>query len=201
MKKILVTGFEPFGGDARNPSGEAVLALSVPEGYEVKKLVLPVSWTRAFPEIARVWDEWHPDAILMVGLAGGAKNIRVERLGMNLCGTSADIDEKYASGEEIFEVPVVAGADVAYFSTYNAAAILDALKGAEIPAVYSYSAGAYICNYLLYSALRKRAVEGSDMKIGFIHLPYAEGQHEDKPSMPLETMVRALELALSHLWE
>ncbi len=200
-KKVLITGFEPFGGDARNPSGEAVEALLPPDEYEVKKLIVPVSWTCAFPAIERILDEWKPDALLMTGLAAGAKNLRIERVGINLCGTTKDIDEKYASDtEEAQEVPVVEGAPVAYFSTFNEAAILTALKEQEIPAVYSYSAGAYICNYLLYSALHKCETEDLGMKIGFLHFPYAEGQHEDKPSLPLQTMIRGLEIALLHLW-
>ena len=201
MKKILVTGFEPFGGDLRNPSGEAVAALAKTERYEMKKLILPVSWTRAFPEIEKVWDEWKPDAVLMVGLVGGSSAIRVERIGINLCGEIKDIDGLYAngSGEQAEEKPVIEGEKEAFFATYPAHRILDALKKAEIPAKYSFSAGTYICNELLYSALAKRNRESGDMQIGFIHLPYADGQKENVPSMPLETMITALEIVLSEL--
>ncbi len=202
MKKILLTGFEPFGDDTRNPSGEAVSALFPPNEYEVKKLILPVSWKRAFPMIEKVWDEWKPDALLMLGLAAGAKTLRIERVGINLCGTTKDIDQLYAcDAEKPHEVPVISSAPTAYFTTYNASAVLSALKEAEIPAKYSYSAGTYICNFLLYSALCKCETEQSDMQIGFIHLPYAEGQREDFPALPLETMTRALEIALCHLWK
>ena len=79
MKKkrsLLITGFEPFGGDARNPSGESVLALKY-ENAEIRKLILPVSWERAFPEIEKVWNDWKPDALLMVGLAAGSAAIRI----------------------------------------------------------------------------------------------------------------------------
>ena len=201
MKKILVTGFEPFGGDLRNPSGEAVTALAETESYEMKKLILPVSWQRAFPEIEKVWDEWHPDALLMVGLAGGSAAVRVERIGINLCGTIKDIDGLYANGssEHAEERPVIEGEREAFFATYPAERILNGLKEAEILSKYSFSAGTYICNELLYSALAKRNRESADMQIGFIHLPYADGQKEGVPSMPLETMVKALEITLSAL--
>jgi pyroglutamyl-peptidase len=203
MKKILITGFEPFGEDTRNPSGEAVEKLIASDGYELRKLILPVTWKTAFPKIREVWDEWHPDGLLMVGLAAGAKTIRIERVGINLCGMTKDNDGLYANGtaDTPTEAPVVEGAPDGYFTTYNEKAIADALSAAEIPAKYSYSAGAYICNYLLFSSLDKCKKEHSDMKIGFIHLPYAEGQREDFPTLPLETMVSALKIALDHLWE
>ena len=201
MKKILVTGFEPFGGDLRNPSGESVTALAQTTSYEMKKLILPVSWQRAFPEIEKLWDEWEPDAVLMVGLAGGSSAIRVERIGINLCGAIKDIDGLYANGsaENAEERPVIEGEREAFFATYRADEILNALKEANIPSKYSFSAGTYICNELLYSALAKRNRESKDMPIGFIHLPYADGQKEGVPSMPLEDMVKALEIVLSVL--
>lgn len=201
MKKILVTGFEPFGGDLRNPSGEAVSALAAAEHYEMKKLILPVSWTRAFPEIEKAWNEWQPDALLMVGLAGGTSALRVERIGINLCGAIKDIDGLYANGfsDRAEERPVIEGEREAFFATYPAERILNALQKAEIPAKYSFSAGTYICNELLYSALAKRNRESREMSIGFIHLPYADGQKEGVPSMPLSRMVTALEIALSEL--
>ena len=201
-KKILITGFEPFGGDLQNPSGDAVRTLDGLCQYDVKKLILPVSWQRAFPEIRKVWDEWKPDALLMVGLAAGANAIRVERIGINLCGEIKDIDGLYANGTENLpqELPVLENAPDAFFATYNEKKILDALKSAEIPAKYSYSAGTYICNYLLYSSLEKRCRENADMRIGFIHVPYADGQREDFPSMPLETIVSALKIALFEMF-
>ena len=202
MKKILVTGFEPFGKDARNPSGESVRMLKEVENAEIRKLILPVSWKRAFPEVEKVWDLWKPDALLMVGLAAGSTAIRIERIGVNLCGEIIDMDGRYADGSESpsGEHPVIAGSREAFFATYHHEAILKALKEAEIPAKYSFSAGTYICNYLLYSSLAKMARENGNMKIGFIHLPYADGQKEGAPSMPLDTMVRALETALSKIF-
>ena len=202
MKKILVTGFEPFGGDNRNPSGESVRMLTTNENTEIRKLILPVSWQRAFPEIEKVWNEWKPDALLMVGLAAGSSAIRIERIGINLCGEIADIDGLYPDGSASpsGEYPIIEDGNEAFFATYRHNAILQALKAAEIPAKYSFSAGTYICNYLLYSSLAKRNLENRDMKIGFIHLPYADGQKEGVPSMPLETMVRALEIALSEIF-
>lgn len=202
MKKILVTGFEPFGGDLRNPSGEAVTALKTPENTEIRKLILPVSWKRAFPEIEKLWDEWKPDAVLMVGLAAGSAAIRIERIGINLCGEIADIDGLYPDGsaQPSGEYPIIDGEREAFFATYDHAEILSTLKKAEIPVKYSFSAGTYICNDLLFSSLAKANRESADMKIGFIHLPYADGQKEGVPSMPLDQMIRALEIALDEIF-
>ncbi len=202
MKKILVTGFEPFGGDLRNPSGESVRKLTSPQNADIRKLILPVSWQRAFAEIEKEWDSWNPDALLMVGLAAGAPAIRIERLGVNLCGQTPDIDGLYADGSatRCAERPVINGEREAFFSTYDHAGILEALKKANIPAKYSFSAGTYICNYILYSSLSKNARENSNLKIGFIHLPYADGQKEGVFSLSLETMTEALEIALSEIF-
>ena len=202
MKKILVTGFEPFGGDSRNPSGESVRELTAPENTELRKLILPVSWKRAFPEIEKVWDSWKPDALLMVGLAAGAPAIRIERLGVNLCGETPDMDGLYADGsaKRCAERPIIPEEREAFFSTYDHVGILEAIKQSNIPVKYSFSAGTYICNYILYSSLAKRNRENSDMKIGFIHLPYADGQKEGAPSLPSDTMIRALELALREIF-
>ena len=202
MKKILITGFEPFGGDLRNPSGEAVRALEAVESTELRKLILPVSWERAFPEIEKVWNDWKPDAVLMVGLAAGSSAIRIERLGVNLCGEIADIDGLYPDGsaQKSGELPIIDGEREAFFATYRHGSILESIKNAGIPVKYSFSAGTYICNYLLYSSLAKNNRENSDMKIGFIHLPYAEGQKEGVPSMPLDNMIDALEIALSQMF-
>lgn len=202
MKKILVTGFEPFGADGVNPSGEAVLKLTDKNDYTLLKKILPVTWDGAFAALSLAWQEFHPDAVLMVGLAGGADRVRVERVGINLCGATKDNQGLYPNGTSDIpgERAVLEGGENAYFSTYNEKAILAALKEHHIPAAYSYSAGTYICNNILYLSLAKMVKEKKDMKIGFIHVPYAHGQRENVPSLPMETIVAALELTLSHMF-
>lgn len=202
MKKILITGFEPFGTDSRNPSGEAVSLLCDTAGYKLYKLTLPVTWQGAFRALSAAWDEIDPDGVLMVGLAGGADRIRVERVGINLCGATKDNDGLYPNGKSDIpaEAPVSEGGENAYFSTYNEKEILRALREKGIPAAYSYSAGTYICNYILYSSLEKMKKEEKDKKIGFLHIPYVEGQRENAPSLPMETITAALELTLSHMF-
>ncbi len=202
MKKILVTGFEPFGADSVNPSGEAVLKLTDKNEYTLFKMILPVTWDGAFDTLSKAWDEIQPDGVLMVGLAGGSDRIRIERVGINLCGATKDNLGLYPNGTSDIpaERAVSESGENAYFSTYNVKAILQALKEREIPAAYSYSAGTYICNNILYSSLEKMIKEKKDMKIGFIHVPCAHGQRENTPSLPMETIVAALELTLSHMF-
>ena len=202
MKKILITGFEPFGTDSRNPSGEAVSLLCDTADYKLYKLTLPVTWQGAFRALSTAWDEIDPDGVLMVGLAGGADRIRIERVGINLCGAIKDNDGLYPNGKSDIpaEAPIAIGGENAYFSTYNEKEILRVLREKGIPAAYSYSAGTYICNYILYSSLAKAETEEKDKKIGFIHIPYVEGQRENVPSLPMETITAALELTLSHMF-
>lgn len=202
IKKILVTGFEPFGNDTFNPSSAAVQRLEDKNGYHLKKLTLPVTWQGAFSMLSDAWDEFAPDAVLMVGLAGGSDKIRVERLGMNLRLPAKDNLGRYPNGSETdaAEMKISADGADAYFATYDNSKILSSLRGAGIPAAYSFSAGAYLCNNILYSALEKNKREAGDVKIGFLHVPYAEGQRAGVPSLPLDTIILALELALSNIF-
>ena len=130
MKKILITGFEPFGTDSRNPSGEAVSLLCDTADYKLYKLTLPVTWQGAFRALSAAWDEIDPDGVLMVGLAGGADRIRIERVGINLCGAIKDNDGLYPNGKSDIpaEAPVAIGGENAYFSTYNEKEILRVLR-------------------------------------------------------------------------
>lgn len=199
--KILVTGFEPFGGDSFNPSSEAVRRLDDTEQYRLLKVTLPVTWQETVPTLFRAWDSFSPDAVLMTGLAGGSDRIRVERVGINLCGASRDNDGRYPDGSSDNAVEKIIsshGAD-AYFATYDDKGILAALRGAGIPAAFSFSAGTYLCNHILYSALEKNKMEAGKVSIGFLHLPYAEGMKPDVPALPMDTLVEALKLALAHM--
>jgi len=200
--KILVTGFEPFGADAYNPSSEAVKRLPDICGKEIKKMILPVTWSEAFDKLLSAWEAFKPDAVLMTGVAGGSDRIRIERIGINLCGAVKDNLGKYPDGTEFhaLERKIAEDGPDAHFATYNGYGILHALWSAGIPAGFSFSAGTYLCNYVLYSSLDKISRENTAVKAGFIHVPYAEGQRENAPFLPLDTIVSALELALSNMF-
>ena len=177
MKKVLLTCFEPFGGEKINPSYDAVMNLSAPDGTEIIKAVLPVEWGTAAEKLLSAWAGSSPDAVLMTGLAGGSDKIRIERIGINLCGAIKDNKGLYPSGsEEPAERPIDETMPDAFFSTFNHSAILDALRKENIPAAYSFSAGTYICNYVLFTALSKIHKDKTRIPVGFIHVPFSEAQ-------------------------
>ena len=198
--KILLTGFEPFGKNAVNTSYEAVLQVRNIEGLTFKKVCLPVTWGGAGKMLCDEIDAFDPDAVLMCGLASGAEAIRVERVGINLRGSIRDNDGKFPRGDAPGESPIDLGGADAYFSTFNYAKILQSLKEEGIPANYSFSAGTYICNLVLYSALKKNKDDKTDRKVGFIHVPDAtEFVGDNGKSLSLDTIVRAIEVAAYNL--
>lgn len=185
MKKLLITGFAPFGGESINPSWEAVKQLPDEIGeYRLVKTELPVVFGDAFVCCVQAAGREQPDIILCVGQAGGRKKVTPEMVGINL---------RYASipdnaGNLPKDKPVVSGGPDAYFATVPVRRMADAMG--ERGAV-SYSAGAYVCNDLLYSLLHHFV--GSDVRAGFIHVPYLPSQaKEGVPSMELDEIVQAL---------
>lgn len=195
MKKVLITGFEPFGGAERNPSFDAVSALPDIENTEVKKLFLPVVWDRATDILEKEINLFSPDIVILSGLAGGSKCIRIERIGINLRGAVRDNEGFFPSHSDIpAESPCISGGDAAYFSTFDFAAIKNAVSALGLPVSYSFSAGTYLCNDVLYHTLFKNMTEKRNMQVGFIHLPYESGENigQNVFSMPLSDMVKAL---------
>lgn len=189
MKRILMTGFEPFGGQKINPSWQAVQGVTAPEGVELYKRELPVRWYDTSAAVQALIKELHPDAILLTGQAGGAERIRVERVGLNL----RDAGSPDNAGVVVRDTPVFEGVPAAYFSTFAYKEILAALTGAGLPAAYSFSAGAYLCNEALYTALHLLP----EAKCGFIHLPFLPEQSQKHFTLPLDKQILALQLVLN----
>ena len=145
--KILVTGFTPFGGEQINPSWEAVERLPDRIGEAVLlKREIPTEFDAACAALRAQLDELRPDAVLSVGQYGGANCIRVERVAVNL--RDARIADN--AGAKPVDEPVVPGAPDAYFATLPTRRIVEKLRGEDIPAQLSYSAGTFVCNNLLY---------------------------------------------------
>ena len=191
--KILVTGFEPFGGEAVNPSWLAVSQIpDQVKGAEVIKKQLPVEWFRALDILEGYIKEYKPDVVMLAGQAGGADAMRIERVGVNLC--EASIPDN--AGRSLMGEPIYYGAPAAYFSTFPYRAMYDAVKASGIPVRHSFSAGAYLCNHVLYGALHMAALRYPGMKAGFIHVPFLPeqvvGKKEGTPSMPLEDIAKAM---------
>lgn len=190
MRKLLITGFDPFGGASINPSWEAVKLL--PEyirDFQVIKLQIPTLFGTAADTVLREADRIQPDAILCVGQAGGRDAVTPERVGINI--RSARIPDN--CGFQPFEEPIVPGGPDAYFSTVPVAKMAQAIRDAHIPGAVSNTAGTFVCNDTLYSLLHHYA--GTSVKVGFIHVPFLPEQ--GSPSLPLERTVAALTAAIA----
>lgn len=195
MKKLLITGFDPFGGESVNPSWEAVKLLPEKIGaFEVTKLQIPTKFSLAAQEILYVAKELKPDVILSVGQAGGRDSITPEVVAINLREASiADNAGKLAQNE-----PVLEGAPAAYFSTVPLRQMVAAVKNADIPCKLSYSAGAFVCNDTLYALLHH--FDGTATQVGFIHVPFLPEQaKEGVPSLPLEKIAEGLKISIEAL--
>jgi pyroglutamyl-peptidase len=193
----LLTGFEPFGGESENPSHEIVRALdgAVIAGHRVVGVTLPTEFARSPIELSRRIARHRPDLVLAVGQAGGRAGISLERVAINL------IDARIAdnTGEQPVDVPVVAGAPNAYFSTLPLKAMLQALHAAGIPAALSHTAGTFVCNQVFYALAHRLARGRRRVRGGFIHVPYLPQQaerHPGAPGMLLETMIEAIRICL-----
>lgn len=193
MKKLLITGFEPFGGENVNPSFEAVKLLPDKIGdYELTKLLVPVVFGKAGETVLKAAESLNPDAVICVGQAAGRAAVTPELVAINIRFASIPDNE----GAKPEDVPVIPGGPAAYFSTLPVRAMAKAISDAGIPGAVSYSAGAYVCNDLLYSVLHH--YENSLVKAAFIHVPLIPEQAKDgRPSLPLSDIVKALEAAIS----
>ena len=195
--RLLLTGFEPFGGEPVNPSMQAVLALAAgpPPGLLLHTEILPVSHRRAPPALLAALARHRPDVVIATGQAGGRADISVERIGINL----ADFAIPDNDGARPEERPVVAGGPAAYFSTLPVTALAAALREAGVPASVSNSAGTHLCNQTLYLLCHLAATEYPGMRCGFLHLPFLPEQvarHPGQPSMAAATLVAALHAAI-----
>lgn len=187
--KILITGFRPFNGQPVNPSWQAVRGMAEQPGVALIRRELPVEYFTSRELLNGLIDEFEPDCVLCTGQAGGRAKVSIERVAINLCEASIP-DE---AGVLLKDAPIVPGGESAYFATYPHEQMLEALNAAEIPAAYSFSAGAYICNHVMYTALEAARMRHPRMIAGFIHLPFLPEQTQDQPALPLDVQIRALE--------
>ncbi len=190
MKKLLITGFDPFGGAAVNPSWQAVSRLPDRVGnFELCKLEIPTVYDRATRVVLEKAAAFAPDVILCVGQAGGREAVTPERIGVNIRdGRICDNAGNQPRGE--FVDPQ---GPAAYFSTLPVEAMAQAIRDAGVDATVSNSAGAFVCNDVLYSLLHH--YDGTAVRCGFVHVPYLPEQ--GAPSMELAQIVRALEAAIT----
>lgn len=193
MKRILITGFEPFGKATLNPSGEIVKRIN---GENIVTAILPVAYNSSATALLTLIEKHSPDVVIMLGQAEGRTQITPERIAINLDDARIEDNEGVLRTNE----EIIQGGPVAYKSTLPVIEIVDALKAADIPAVLSLSAGAFLCNHIFYIAQNR--FEGSGVRSGFIHVPLIDEQSEEfpgLPTMPLDQMVKAVEIILKTL--
>lgn len=199
MRRILITGFEPFGGSHVNPSGILVERLreAPPAGIELRVRVLPCAFGEAGRLIAAEIDAWEPEAVVSFGQGGGA-SLAIERVGVNL----EDARTPDNVGRQPRDEAIASDGPAAYFATLPVKEIVAALNGSGIPARISLTAGAYVCNHVLYSTLHHLAQRGLGSPAGFIHTPKLPEQvvnddgRDKEPSMGIETLERGARIAL-----
>ncbi len=195
--KILITGFDPFGGETVNPAYEAVKLLpDTIAGAEIIKLEVPTRFHRAGAVLEDAMQRHKPDAVICVGQAGGRAAITPEKVAINLMdGRIPD-----NAGYQPVDAPIREDGETAYFTSLPVKAMVQRMRDAGIPAAVSYTAGTYVCNYLLYTLLYLIDKKYPNVRGGFIHVPYAMEQVINKPlgtpSMDLRQIARGLETAV-----
>jgi len=196
--KALVTGFEPFAGDAVNPAGEAVLGLPSRLGeLTIHTRVLPTVFGRAIAALEDALITMRPDIVLCVGLAGGRAELSLERVAINV--DDARIPDN--DGQQPIDRPIVAGGPAAYFTGLPVKRAVAALREAGLPAIVSNTAGTFVCNHIFYGLMHLVTNRRLPVCGGFLHVPYLPEQAAglagiQVPSMALDDIVRGIEIIL-----
>lgn len=202
MKKILVTGFDPFGGERVNPAFEAVRLLpDTIAGLQLEKLELPTVFGKAGERLLAKIERVQPAAVLCVGQAGGRAAITPEKVAINyMDGRIPD-----NAGRQPQDEPIRPDGPDAYFTTLPVRRMAARMRAAGIPAAVSYTAGTYVCNYLMYTLLDWIAGNCPGLRGGFVHVPYSMEQAACKPAgtpgMELHQIARGLACAIETVAE
>ncbi len=194
--KILVTGFDPFGGEVINPAIETVKRLpDTIAGAKIIKLEIPTVCHQSLRVIDEAIAGYDPDVVLSVGQAGGRPDITVERVGINV----DDCRIPDNAGNQIVDEPIYADGPAAYFVTVPIKAMVQRIRERNIPASVSNTAGTFVCNHVTYGVCHLLAVKYPGKRSGFIHIPFLPQQAVDKknmPSMSQDMMVEAITAAI-----
>lgn len=194
--KVLITGFDPFGGESINPAWEAVKMMKDEiANAEIIKMQIPTVVGKSIEKIHEKMKEVTPDLVLSIGQAGGRFGVTPERVAINV--TDARIPDN--EGNQPIDEPIFADGPAAYFSSLPVKAMVQAVKDAGYPSVLSNSAGTYICNHVMYGILYYIDKEFPAVRGGFIHVPYAASQVVNKPgtpSMAIADITASLEAAV-----
>lgn len=195
--KVLITGFDPFGGETMNPAYEAVkLIPDTIAGAQVIKLEVPTVFNKSIEVLDKAMEIHNPDIVICVGQAGNRFGVTPERVAINQDDARIPDNE----GNQPIDTTIVENGPNAYFSTLPIKAIVENIKKAGVPASVSNTAGTFVCNHLMYGLLNLIDTKYNNVKGGFIHVPFATEQTLDKPNSPsltLEQIAKGLEVAVA----
>lgn len=199
--KILVTGFDPFGGEKINPALEAVkgLADSI-KGAEIKKLEIPTVFGKSADVVKSAIEDFKPDYVLNIGQAGGRFAISPERVAINVDDARIADNE----GNQPIDIAIKEDGEAAYFTQLPVKAMVTAIKKAGIPGEVSNTAGTFVCNHIMYQVQYLIQKNYPEIKGGFIHVPFIPEQVVDKagqPAMSLSDMTKGLTAAIEAVVE
>lgn len=194
--KILVTGFDPFGGEPINPALEAVKGLAdTINGAEIIKLEIPTVFGKSAEVVKAAMEKHHPDVVLNIGQAGGRFAISPERVAINIDDARIPDNE----GNQPVDIAIQEDGAPAYFTQLPIKAMVTQMKAAGIPANVSNTAGTFVCNHIMYQVHYLIEKEYPAVKGGFIHVPYIPEQVIEKagqPFMSLTDMTKGLTAAI-----
>ncbi len=189
MKQLLITGFDPFGGENVNPAWEAVRRLPERVGeFVLHKQMIPTVFGKAAEDVLEAAEKVKPDVILCIGQSGSRAAVTPERIGINI--RDARIPDN--AGNQPTEETIVSGGPDGLFATVPVEAMAQAIREAGLPGQVSNTAGTFVCNDVLYTLLYY--YRESNVRVGFIHVPWLPEQ--GTPNLPLLDTVSALEAAI-----
>jgi pyroglutamyl-peptidase len=179
--KVLITGFDPFGGEKINPAYEAVKRLPDEiENSEIIKIEIPTVFKKSYQKLEENIKIHNPDIVICIGQAGGRFEITPERVAINI----DDARIKDNEGNQPIDQKIFEDGDPAYFSTLPIKAMVKEIKLQNIPASISNTAGTFVCNHIMYSLLYLINKKYPNIKGGFIHVPFINEQVIDKRNTP-----------------
>lgn len=197
MKNILVTGFDPFGGESINPALESIKQLKglLVGEYQVVIREIPTVFGLSCERLIEAVEETNPDIVICVGQAGGRPDITVERVAVNVNDARIPDNEH----NQPIDTPIIEGGPVGYWSTLPIKAMVKDMRESGVPASISQTAGTFVCNHLFYGLMHYVAQSGKAIRGGFIHIPFLPEQavhHTGQPHMSMETIVKGLKVAI-----
>ncbi|MGE7903410.1 pyroglutamyl-peptidase I [Peribacillus sp. NPDC094092] len=194
-QKVLLTGFEPFGGERVNPSWEAVKQLhgEVIDDVTLVAEQIPTVFGKSIALMEHLIQQHNPDIVICVGQAGGRLHITPERVAINM--DDARIPDNH--GKQPIDEPIADKGPVAYWSTIPVKRIVENMKESNIPASVSHTAGTFVCNHIFYGLMDYIARNSSCIRGGFIHIPFIPEQtiNKEAPSLSLESIVKGIKIA------